>query len=103
MEIGKNSSVISKIWLDGEDLVVRFVSNKAYVYSDVPKNVKAAVLMSDSYGKAFNEYIRGQYDYRETRAKKYLEDTTPAKATKARRTRGKAAKVAKKPSRAVTG
>lgn len=49
---------------DGGELVVRFLSGTTYVYENVTLNQLWYVATADSVGKAYNERIKGKYEFR---------------------------------------
>ncbi len=57
------SSVIDRVIYDdaAHDLVVVFHGTGAYLYSNVPKRLYAALLAAASKGRFFNESIRGRF------------------------------------------
>lgn len=58
-----NSKVAYGFAEDGE-LVVRFTSGTTYVYENVRLEVLWTLAHSESVGKAFNENVKGKYEFR---------------------------------------
>jgi hypothetical protein len=61
------SSVIASVKYDAasENLLIRFVSGRTYLYSNVPSDVYEALLNADSKAAFFNTQIRDGYSYQE--------------------------------------
>ena len=49
-------------------LQVEFIAGPIYQYTDVPENVYERFLNAKSYGRFFDEEIKGRYSYRKVRA-----------------------------------
>ena len=63
--ISLDSSNLSRIRYDknSEILVIEFHGGRKYQYFDVPIQVFEGLKNADSYGKYFNEHIKGNYRY----------------------------------------
>ncbi len=48
-------------------LQVEFIAGSIYQYDQVPESVYQDFLVADSYGKYFEEHIKGKYPYRKIR------------------------------------
>lgn len=58
-----NSKVAYGLAEEGE-LVVRFTNSNTYVYENVQLGVLWTLAHSESVGKAFNENVKGKYEFR---------------------------------------
>lgn len=56
-----NSSMITGVFHDGSDLLVKFHNLSLYRYREVPQVVYDELVESPSVGKAFNSLIKGKY------------------------------------------
>lgn len=61
------SSMITAVGYDvaSKRLCVEFTGGAVYDYKTVPGDVVLAMLMAESHGRYFNEYIRDTYKYKE--------------------------------------
>lgn len=58
---GLDSSVISGLAYSNKVLAVSLTSGRKYLYTNVPKKVVQAFLVSDSKGVFYNNSIKGKY------------------------------------------
>lgn len=62
----ESSGITGIAYIYGESaLFVRFISDKVYMYLDVPGDIYEGLRTAESKGRFFNQYIRDVYRYLE--------------------------------------
>jgi hypothetical protein len=58
-----SSRLAEGVWFEDGDLQIVFQDSTAYWYYKVPKSVWAGLVVADSPGRYFDQYIKGVYEY----------------------------------------
>ena len=58
-----NSSAIEKIGYQNNELFIKFITGKMYIYNGVPTNIYNKFINAESKGKFFINNIKDRYNY----------------------------------------
>lgn len=65
-EFTPNSTRITRVGWDSsfQELVIEFKKGGTYLYSEVPADVYSLLASAPSVGKAFDEHVKGKYNFK---------------------------------------